>query len=359
MNVKLSAKEFAQRLKFVTKIVNEASPIPVMSHVVIETGDNEVSLTTTDYEVAVTISCPAVVVEAGKTSLPAKRLLDTVLHLSNDAFELKQEKKAMALVCGAFKSHMQAIGIESFPELPSVPTDREFVFLDGPRLREMLKQVRCAMGGENARYFIKGIYLTITNDIQAVVAMDGLKVALASTQAVKPGNASVLIPKRMVDVLLSDNSDDLMLVQTNRHMFFVSDDVEMMSVGVEGQFPAYERVIPKNISHEVLLEREPLQKAIKRVALTTPGDTNAVTFTLKNNRLWLSSIAANIGDASEEIACGYSGSEIVFKINYLNVLDFLQNAKRPLVRLKIQNPESPVIWTDEDEYLMVMMLMRN
>lgn len=359
MNISVNTAMLAKKLKLVEKIVAQKSILPIMSNVLLRAEMNELKLSTTNMEVSLTTACPVVVNAPGVITAPVKPLLDIVSQITEEQTHLMVEKNHVRVAAGAFKMRLQTLAPEDFPQLPQMPEGG--MLIPGDLFKMMIKRVRYAISDADKRYFMNGALLSMTENLIALVATDGKRLALTATKRTAPGaSVDIVIPTKTLDVLLSDEShEDIMFAKDIRQMFFVSDDNVLTSRTIDGNFPNYKRIIPSANNCIAQIPRTALLSALKRVSLAA-ADTRSLTFTLDENSLSLSSANAQVGDAIEHLPIVYTGPAFKIAYEWNFVMDFLNAAASPSVKLALKDAGTASLWSDGEgaEFMNVIMQMR-
>jgi DNA polymerase-3 subunit beta len=353
MNLTVNSQLFAKELRSHAKIAPTKATIPILSHVLLK-ADDRLHLSTTDLELALSTICPSQITAPGVVALPVAKLLAMCEQFADGDIQIALDKTHASITCGAFKSRMQAMAPDDFPQLPE--PEGASCALDGKALRQLIDRTRYAITSEDTRYFMAGALLVLAGPTAAMVATDGKRLAMA-TASRTGADARVLIPAKTLDVLAHQNDAEVELTIGERHIFFASGDKRIVSRMIDGQFPTYERVIPKGNYKVVSVGRAALAAALRRVGLVSEV-SKSVTFAFSPQTLDLSSSSAEIVSADERLAVSYEGSELKVCMNGDYVLDFLTAASGQIVTMALKNAEGPILFTDGDDHLGVIMPMR-
>lgn len=357
MNVTINTQLLGKKLKLIEKIVAQKSILPIMSNALLRTSGNELHLATTNTEVSITTSCDALVNTQGVITVPVKPLLDIVGQIQDEQTHLTLEKHHVRIAAGAFKMRLQTLPADDFPTLPKLPEGGTLI--PGDLFRTMIGKIRSAISDADKRYFMNGALFSLTDNAIALIATDGKRLALSTAQRSTPGpTLQIVIPTKTLDVLTSDEGhEDLLFAQGDRQMFFVSDDCVLSARMVDGNFPNYQKVIPRENVNTITMPRIALLAALRRVSLAA-GDTHAMNLTIEPSALSLSSSNAQVGDAVEHIPVTYDGPAFKLAMDWHFIQDFLTVAVNQNVTLAIKDINTALLWTDGNDFLNVIMPMR-
>jgi len=359
VNITVNTALLAKKLRLVEKIVQQKSILPIMANVLLRAEMGELKLSTTNLEISLTCACAATINTPGVITAPVKPLLDLLGQITEEHTHLMLEKEKVRIASGAFKMRIATLPADDFPQLPTMPDGA--ILLPGDMFKTMIKRVRYAISDSDKRYFISGALLSLTDNAIALVTTDGKRLSLTAMKRTTPGpSLEIVIPTKTLDVLGSDEGhDDILFTKDLRQMFFVSEDTMLTSRTLEGTFPNYKRIVPTENKHVAKIPRTTLLAALRRVALAS-GDSRALTFTLAEGLLSLSSANAQLGDALEHLNIEYTGPALKLAFEWNFVEDFLSAAASAVVRLSLKDATTATLWTDGDtgEFMNVIMQMR-
>lgn len=356
-NLSINTQALGKKLKLIQKIVAEKTIIPIMSNALLRTDGNELHLATTNTEISITTSCPAVITSPGVITVPCKALLDIVSQIQDETTHLTVEKHHVRIAASAFKMRLPILPPDDFPTLPTLPEGGTMI--PGDVFRTMIKKVRSAISDADKRYFMNGALFSLTENAIALITTDGKRLALATAQRSTPGpTLQIVIPTKTLDVIVSDEGhEDLLFAQGARQMFFVSEDCVLSSRTVDGSFPNYQKVIPRENTNKLTIPRTQLLAALRRVSLAA-GDTHAMTLLIEPNALSLSSSDVQVGDAVEHVPVIYAGPSCKLAMDWHFILDFLTSAVGQTIMLALKDANTASLWTDGNDYINVIMPMR-
>jgi len=371
MELVVGKNQLLRELQLFQGIVERKNTIPILANVLIEAKGNEVRMLATDLEVALRSRCDAAVSKGGSLTLPAKKLYEIVKALPETDVRIQEDKNGVKVAADKFDSRMQTLPREDFPSLPET-TGAASATLPREALREMVAKTQFAITGEDTRYFLNGALFVLRSDSMSLVATDGHRLALVTVkregadEAVKAGEeVKVILPKKTLlelGKLLSEADADIRYERGENHLFFAVGDRVLISRMIDGQFPAYERVIPKGNDKDIEFERERLTNAVKRVALLSNERSRAVKFEIDKGKVDVTSSSSEFGEAREELTVEYPGAPLAISFNAQYVLDFLNVADTDVVSLSLKDEVSQAVMKPVGaqgyDYTYVIMPMR-
>jgi DNA polymerase-3 subunit beta len=375
MELVLRKADLLRELQLLQGIVERKITIPVLANVLMEADASEVRLLATDLEVGLRSRCEASVARPGTLTVPAKKLFEIVKSLPETDVRIEEDKGGVKVAADRFDSRMATLPSEDYPTLP-VGAEGEVQVLEGAGLRQMVRKTQFAITGEDTRYFLNGGLLVLKADEMSLVATDGHRLALVSVprgeeegKALRKAEAAeevrVILPKKTLgelDRLLAEQEAPVRFSKGENHLFFQVGDRLLISRVIDGQFPAYDRVIPRGNDKRIDFERDKLSSAIRRVALLSNERSRAVKFQIEPGQVQVTSSSPEIGDARELLLVEYSGPAIQVCFNAQYVLDFLNAVETEQVVFEFKDEVSQAVMRpvgpEGYQYLYVIMPMR-
>ncbi len=339
-----------RELQLFQGIVERKNTIPILANVLIEADGDQVKLLATDLEVGLRSTCAASVTRRGSLTLPAKKLYEIVKALPDTDVRIEEDKNGVKVAADRFDSRMQTLPREDFPTLPETSADAPRVTLPREVLKKMVAKTQFAITGEDTRYFLNGALFILRPDSIGLVSTDGHRLALVTVnrEPVKGKKADeeerVILPRKTLlelGRLLAEGEGDIQYERGENHLFFEVGGRLLISRMIDGQFPAFERVIPKSNDKRVEFDRDRLTSAVKRVALLSNERSRAVKFTIDKGKVEIASSSPEFGEAKEMLMVDYAGTPVTICFNAQYVLDFLAVVETDSVASRVQGRDEP------------------
>jgi DNA polymerase-3 subunit beta len=371
MKVTLERNNLLKSLGHVHRVVERRNTYPILANVLLKAGDGRIDLRATDLDIEVTESVPAMVGTAGTTTVPAHTLYEIVRKLSDGA-EVRLETEGgeqMQLSSGRSRFNLACLSPDSFPDLKSGTFSHSFS-LHASTLRELIERTQFAISNEETRYYLNGIYFHTLESggvtVLRAVATDGHRMARAETEAPEGarGMPGIIVPKKTVgevQKLLEGADGDVSVEISDTKIRFTLGGVVLLSKLIEGTFPDYERVTPKNNDKHMNVDRATFATAVDRVStIASERGGKAVKLSMHDGQLELSVTNPDHGTASEELAVEFEPEtfEIGFNARYL--LDIIAQIRSDNAVFQFNDAGSPTLVKEEGEAraLYVLMPMR-
>jgi DNA polymerase-3 subunit beta len=371
MKVTLERNHLLRSLGHVHRVVERRNTYPILANVLLKAADGALDLRATDLDIEVTESVPAMVGQPGTTTVPAHTLYEIVRKLSDGA-EVRLETSGgeqLLVSSGRSRFHLACLSPDSFPDLKSGSFSHSFS-VPALAFRELIERTQFAISSEETRYYLNGIYLHTLEvggePILRAVATDGHRMARAETAAPEGslGMPGIIVPKKTVSEvqkLLDGAEGDVSVEVSDTKIRFTLGSVVLLSKLIEGTFPDYERVTPKNNDKQMSVDRASFATAVDRVStIASDRGGKAVKLNLSEGQLELSVTNPDHGTASEELPVdfGTDGFEIGFNARYL--LDIIGQIRSENAIFLFNDAGSPTLVKEDGDAkaLYVLMPMR-
>src|SRR6202521_1971822 len=340
MEFTVSRADLVRELNLSQGVVEKKTTIPILSNVLVEADGDRIHLTATDLELGIRCSCAARVKKTGAGTIPARRLLDYVRLLPDADVQVKVLENHWAnLARGRSKTRIAGMPRDSFPELPEMPETLAEIPIGV--LNAMITKTVFAISTEESRFTLNGALLVLRKGGLVMVATDGHRLAMVESSGEVPGITGAyraLLPRKaMLELqkLAGDSEADAIVRFSGdeNHLFFQLGDRLLLSRKLTGNFPDFERVLPKDHPHSVTLDREELRKSIERVAQFSDERSRAVKMRVQEGELHIHSSLSETGESEESLPVDYDGSAVEIGFNASYLLDFLRATTEPQVAL--------------------------
>jgi DNA polymerase-3 subunit beta len=347
MEFTVSKADLVRELSLSQGVVEKKTTIPILSNVLIEAAGDRIVLTATDLELGIRCSCPAEVRREGAGTIPARRLLDYVRLLPDASIAVKfAENHWASLSCGRSRTRIAGMAQESFPELPVMPTPIAEVPIGV--LAAMIGRTIFAISMEESRFTLNGALLVLHPDRLVMVATDGHRLSLTETPMEFPGISSpyrVLLPKKAMQEIqkLAQEAEPeakFEFAGDENHLFFRLGERLLISRKLTGNFPDYERVLPKENPHSVKLGRDEFQASIERVAQFSDERSHAIRIKVSEGEIKLYSSLSETGESEDSIPTVYEGPDVEAGYNASYLVDFLRATSVGEVVFHFRDPAS-------------------
>jgi DNA polymerase-3 subunit beta len=373
MKFKINKDHFSNGLQQVLNVVASRSTMPILSNVLIEAEEGHISLTTTNLDLGIRCRIKAEVTDTGSITLPVRKLATIVKELPvNEVFLETSEKNQAKITSGGSLFKIMGISSEEFPPLPTFENRKVFE-LSQDEIVNMLKSVSYAQSTDENRYILNGVYFNFADEKLTLVATDGRRLGLTGLDLeVSEENAgNLILPAKTVSELerLMGKGEKVNIAFNDRQAAFeigldeagdsgLVDHLYLVSKIVEGNYPNYRQVIPKETEHRVKIERELMLECVHRAALVTSDKSNSVKIKVSKNLLEISGQSSEYGESHESMAIAYDGPEVQVAFNPQFLMEPLKALNKDEVFFEFKDELSPGLFKTLDNFICVIMPLR-
>jgi DNA polymerase-3 subunit beta len=365
--LKAAQANLLEALQSVAGIVERRHTLPILANVLLRKNGGTVEFTTSDLEIQVRTNAE-LGGDAGQlsTTVGARKLIDILRSLPADqVVTLTANQNKLTLQGGKSRFTLQTLPADDFPLVnESVDFGPTFA-VPQKTLRGLINQVHFAMAVHDIRYYLNGILFIAEGKTLTLVATDGHRLALGQAQLESdvPSKQEVILPRKTVlelQRLLKDEDTAIEMRFANNQAKFNFSGMEFVTKLVEGKFPDYNRVIPKNHKNSVTLGRAPLLASLQRAAILTSEKFKGVRVNIEPGVLRIASSNAEQEEAKEELEVDYGGDAIEIGFNVTYLIDVLANSSHDMVKLELQDSSASALFSvpDQPGFKYVVMPMR-
>ena len=353
-------------LQSVAGIVERRHTLPILANVLLRKTGAQVQLTTSDLEIQIRTTAELSGEDGNfATTLGARKLIDILRTMPGDqTVSLESTGGKLILKGGKSRFTLQSMPAEDFPLVQESASFGPVFSVPQKTLKSLLNQVSFSLAVHDIRYYLNGILFVAEGKQLSLVATDGHRLAFASSALeVEVPKQEVILPRKTVielQRLLSDKEGAIEMQFAANQAKFSFDGMEFVTKLVEGKFPDYNRVIPKNHKNIVTLGRQPLLASLQRTAIMTSEKFKGVRLNIEAGTLRVASSNAEQEEAVDELDVDYSGDAIEIGFNVTYLIDALQNMSQEMVRVELSDGNSSALVTNPDDnaFKYVVMPMR-
>jgi DNA polymerase-3 subunit beta len=367
--LKAAQEKVLSALQAVSGIVERRHTLPILANVLIRKTGSQIELTTSDLEIQVrtTVELDG---DASNfsTTVGSRKMIDILRALPSDqVVTLSAAQNKLTLQGGKSRFTLQTLPSDDFPLVQEAADFGPMFSVPQKTLKQLINQVHFAMAVHDIRYYLNGILFVAEGQNLALVATDGHRLALAqATLETEIPKQEVILPRKTVLELLrllNDDKDGDSAIEmrfAGNQAKFTFSGMEFVTKLVEGKFPDYNRVIPKNHRNSFVLGRAPLLSSLQRAAILTSDKFKGVRVNIEPGLLRIASSNAEQEEAKEELEIDYGGDTIEIGFNVTYLMDALSNMSVDMVKLELQDTNSSVLITVPEQagFKYVVMPMR-
>jgi DNA polymerase-3 subunit beta len=364
--LKATQEKLLSVLQSVAGIVEKRHTLPILANVLVRKTGNNVQFTTSDLEIQIRTSAD-IDGDPGNftTTVGARKMIDILRTMPADqTVSLESSQNKLVLKGGKSRFTLQTLPAEDFPLVQEAPSFGPKFSVPQKTLKDLLNQVSFAMAVHDIRYYLNGILFVAEGKQLSLVATDGHRLAFASALLdVEVPRQEVILPRKTVlelQRLLSDAEGTIEMQFANNQAKFAFEGMEFVTKLVEGKFPDYNRVIPRNHKNAVTLGRAPLLASLQRTAILTSEKFKGVRLNIEPGTLRVASNNAEQEEAVDELDIDYGGDAIEIGFNVTYLIDALANMDQDMVKMELADANSSALITipENSKFKYVVMPMR-
>jgi DNA polymerase-3 subunit beta len=352
MKFSIEKEDILHELQLLQGIVEKRSTMPILGNILVKVTDKKVELTGTDLEVGLRTHFAAEVEEAGSLTISGKKLFEVVRSLAGGQKILfrEQENLMMEIISGASQFKILCLPNEDYPQVPE-PRFTKNIRLPLEKIKDMIDRVYFAITQEQ-RYYLNGALMILKNKEIELVSTDGHRLAYTSLPLEILNieeEIRGIVSKKTLGEMRKFEEESLEFDLDENNLFFKIGNRTLISRVIEGKFPNYEAVIPKENPNIVVFAREELTDAIRRVSLFSTERSKGIKFSVQKGKISLFSSNPEIGEARDSVDVEYSGDEFEIGFNSQYILDFLTSVKTESVCFEMKDENSAVLMKPKEE----------
>ncbi|MGA0435163.1 MAG: DNA polymerase III subunit beta [Flavobacteriales bacterium] len=365
MHFIVSSSQLLRHLSSLSGVLNNSNTLPILDNFLFELGPGEAIISASDLETTMTTKLEVKTEDTGSIAIPAKMLLDILKAFSDIPLTIKVDPSTFAveLTSDAGKYKLTGANGDEFPKSPALD-DASGMTIDANALLTALNRTLFAAGNDDLRPVMSGIFFEFYSDNVRFVATDAHRlVRYARNDVQASSNAQFIVPKKPLNLLknASSHAEKVNMVYTDSNVRFEFDNVTIICRLIEGKYPNYEAVIPKENPNRMVINRQDFLQAIRRVSIFANKTTHQVRLKLAGSELVVSAEDLDFAnEASERLSCSYAGEDMEIGFNSRFLMDMLNNLSSTEVSLEMSAPNRAGIikpTESEDEGEEVLMLV--
>ena len=364
MKFSVARSELLEALSVAGKGMSARSTLPILSGIFISATDGSIQMQATDLEVSVRRTCPALVEQEGQIVIPGKLLTDIVRSLPESAVTIETEGDTAHVRCQQSSFTVKTLNAADFPKFPEVEVSKS-LSLPADTLLSVVRQVSRAVSRDETRATLTGVLLVVEGPSLRMVATDSYRLAVSEVVLEQPAgeNVEVIVPGKALEEVsrLASDEKEVKLGLSENQIVFEFGSTVFITRKIEGTFPNYKQIIPKDSGTSLEVRGDEFAAAVKRVSLMALHNSPLkITVNAEDQTLSLSAMTADVGDASEDLMVKTEGPDVEIAFNHAFLMDGLNSAGSETVRLEIESALKPGLIrnTAEEGFFYVLMPVR-
>lgn len=372
MNFIVSSSSLLKQIQTISGVLNSSNTLPILDNFLFDIKDNVLTITGSDLETTMSITLNVEANENGAIAIPAKLLLDTLKSFPDQplTFSIEKDNFQIEIVSDYGKYSLTGHNADEFPTTPEIEQSVSLT-LAADVLERAFNKTLFATGNDELRPVMSGVYCELAEDNITFVSTDAHKlVRYRRNDAKGNGSSTFILPKKPLNLLkssLNGKIEEVTIEYNNANAFFQYENVKLTCRLIEGKYPNYEAVIPKNNPNKLTIDKNSLLGSIKRVSNFSNKTTHQVRLKISGSDLQILAEDPDFANkANERLTCQYEGTDMEIGFNSRFLIEMLNNMDTPEINLEMSAPNRAGIIlpadgenADEDILMLVMPVMLN
>ncbi len=363
MKLSVTQENLSRALSTVSRVASSRSSLPILSNVLLRTEGNRLLVAATNLDIAVSETIGAKITQAGAITVPARLMQDFVGSLPAGTLELEVHENKLQLKADRFDSTIHGVAADDFPVMPVLEGGSAIEFTAG-EMKQILHQVLFAASNDDARPVLTGVYMHGTDSLLHIAATDSYRLAEKRLKR-SFGDISLLLPSQSLQELvrsLKEDSAPLQVSFDEQQARFKVSDVEIVTRLLDGQYPDYQKLLPKKFETTAVVTRQALNEITKVSSLFAREAAGSITLLIDEAKqeISISSIASQVGENTANASATVQGDASI-TMNSRYILDALAAFEGESVQINVNGKLDPCILTDpaDESYIHVIMPVKS
>ena len=362
MKFSVSREKLQKALQRVGSIIGARSMLPLLGNVLIEASDNELKLCTTDLDIRITTTVEAEVSEPGRSTVPARRLASLVGSFAADKIDFEvDDKDHFRIVCGTGRFTLLGLPAAEFPEPASFDSVRE-IKLKESEFKHMITSIGYAVSADDSRKVLTGVLMSCKDSVLTMVATDGKRMAMQekAPEVFSGSDGDAIVPLKAVNETkrLLEGSEPVKILIGEKQCLFRGANFELTSKLIEGNYPNYRLVVPPSYKREIEIPLAQFLSKLETVSLLLSESSSYIVLGFEENKMSIRGSSSEFGEGCDTIDINYTDEPFEVSFNPAYLVEPMRVAGCETVKLKVNDPVTPVGMDADEGFLYVIMPIR-
>lgn len=366
MKIQVLQENLSKALSICNRFTSSRVQLPVLSNILLKTNKNKLLLSATNLETSISINIGAKVNKEGNITVPSRAINEIISNLDPGQIDLQVVKEILKIRASDFKSDITGLNSSDFPKVPS-EIGVKSIEIDSNDFLDALSSVLYAVSSDETRPVLTGVLVIFENGLLTLVATDGFRLSQKKIKSKDiKDEMRLILPKSVlseISRIVDSESFKISYKKSDNQLVFGLGDYVLSSRVIEGEFPDFKRIIPKESKIKIFLDREDLLKAVKLAGVFARDSANVVKFKILKDSLEVSAESSQLGNQKKKVDAKIEGEfsdSFVIAFNYRFIEDFLSSAKGENIRVEVSESNAPALFLDEKDkdFLHIIMPVR-
>jgi DNA polymerase-3 subunit beta len=353
MNFIVSSTQLQRQLQTLSGVLNTSNTLPILDHVLFELAPQQLKITATDLETTISATLKVESTSEGKLAVPARLLLETLKTFPEQPLTFSQtENNTLEISSDQGKYALAYANADEYPQAAEV-VDASTLCIQGDTLATAINNTIFASGNDDLRPVMSGVFFQLSSSGMTFVATDAHKlVKYERTDVVAPETAEFIMPKKPLNLIksvLAGSEEEVTVNYNNSNVQFSFDDTVIICRLIDGKYPNYEAVIPKENPNIMSINRVQLLNTVKRVSIFSNKTTHQIRLRIAGAELHISAEDIDYSNKAEErLRCSFQGDDMQIGFNARFLTEMLSNLNSEEIQLELSLPNRAGIITPVD-----------
>jgi len=365
MNFTITRQNLHAGLAAVSASIPSKTTLPVLSNILFEAGQDGVWMSGTDLDVAVRVKVLADVKSQGTLTAPGKKLQEIARELPDEPVEVTTRGDQIELKCGRSRFKLNGLPADEFPTLAEVDFSQGLT-VSGKDVHSLIQHTSFAVSTEESRPILNGVLWELRDGEMKMVATNGHRLARMGVKVPSSGTAPAdfIVPPAALGQVqrLFRDGDEIQVARSENHLGFKATTTEVYTRLIEGTYPNYEQVIPRDNDKLATIDKKALESAVRRMAVVASDQTHRIRLKFEPNRVHLNVLTPDLGEGHDELEISYDGEELEIGFNANYLLEVLRYMPSEEVKVAFKAPERAAtlepVGAEAPDYLCLVMPLR-
>lgn len=363
MKFKASKGDIFKTIQKVQNAISSKTTLPILSNILLEANKDSIKITATDLDIGISSITPIKPEIEGAITLPAKKFLDIIKELpdTGEIFITTKKNNTVTIECGKIVFKIVGLPKDEFPPPPNFK-NKDMITIPQNFLKKMISMTSFAVSRDETRYILNGVLLTVRKKNIKLIATDGRRLAVVEKNLPNETivDKKIIIPTKTIQELsrLLQEEGDVKISFGENQLLFDLGDTFIISRLIEGEFPNYEQVIPKEVKEKIIIDKKALLAAAKRASILTNPESMAIKLDITKDKMAVSKNTQYTGEVREELSVLYKGKNVSVGFNPNYIIEALKNIDEDEIGLELGDNDKPGVIRLGSEYIYVVLPMQ-
>lgn len=362
MKLKILQENFSKALINASRFTTAKAQLPILGNIKIVASKTKIIISSTNLEVSTSILLNAQVEKEGEIAVPSKIITEVVSNIQTGTISLSAEKEMLKISSSGFSSTISGMNTSDFPLIPQKVNIKESIILPKENFINSLSQVIFATSIDETRPILTGVLMIFKDSELILVGTDGFRLSQKKIKLEgKIKNQTIVLPKNVLtEIIKMSSEEDQILLEHKKEenqVILGIDDTVLATRTLEGEFPDYEKIIPKGLNIKVNLDKEDLLRAVKLASVFARDSANIIKININKKDIEISAESQSSGSQKTKMDANVEGEELEIAFNYRFLEEFIHSIKGEEIQMEFSNSNSPGVFSDPKDTKYIHLIM--